>query len=334
MKGASYGTTLGATVAAMFPDKIDKMVLDGVLNSHEYYHAYETEWISGTDLSWSGFFQGCVAAPESCVLAKNGKSAEQLEGEFFDFLYKLKYEPIPNPTLGTVVGYTELKSVALVALYSPGIWPTIALVLENIYTGNLTLFNKVYAQASTPDDASATPEAIYGIKCSEKTTPAHNFADYEPYIQKTYDFSELLGDAYTSWDMICSQWKMRAKEVYEGDFNVKTKNPILFVSNTFDPLTPITSGRNMSSGFEGSVLLEQHGYGVRLQSSHMMRWLTSKLARTSRASFSLYNWMGAKVLLRRKSTGSRYSLRARHSLVFKQNLCRRSGDPRLYDVDR
>lgn len=39
MLGLSYGTTLGATVAAMFPDRIDKLILDGVMNPHEYYHS-------------------------------------------------------------------------------------------------------------------------------------------------------------------------------------------------------------------------------------------------------------------------------------------------------
>jgi pimeloyl-ACP methyl ester carboxylesterase len=34
--GASYGTALGQIFAAMFPEKVDKMVLDGVLNPHEY----------------------------------------------------------------------------------------------------------------------------------------------------------------------------------------------------------------------------------------------------------------------------------------------------------
>lgn len=37
VKGISYGTLLGATIAAMFPDKIDKMVIDGVVNPTEYY---------------------------------------------------------------------------------------------------------------------------------------------------------------------------------------------------------------------------------------------------------------------------------------------------------
>ncbi|KAJ5309360.1 uncharacterized protein N7443_001821 [Penicillium atrosanguineum] len=36
--GFSYGTTLGATVASMFLDRIDKLVMDGE-NPHEYYHA-------------------------------------------------------------------------------------------------------------------------------------------------------------------------------------------------------------------------------------------------------------------------------------------------------
>lgn len=37
--GMSYGTVLGATIAAMFPDRIDRMILDGVMNIHEYWHS-------------------------------------------------------------------------------------------------------------------------------------------------------------------------------------------------------------------------------------------------------------------------------------------------------
>jgi hypothetical protein len=35
--GFSYGTVLGATVATMFPDKMDRVILDGVANVKEYY---------------------------------------------------------------------------------------------------------------------------------------------------------------------------------------------------------------------------------------------------------------------------------------------------------
>lgn len=37
--GMSYGSILGATVAAMFPERMDKIYLDGIANSHEYFNS-------------------------------------------------------------------------------------------------------------------------------------------------------------------------------------------------------------------------------------------------------------------------------------------------------
>lgn len=37
--GFSYGTALGSTVAAMFPDRVDKLILDGVMNPHQYFNS-------------------------------------------------------------------------------------------------------------------------------------------------------------------------------------------------------------------------------------------------------------------------------------------------------
>lgn len=35
--GYSYGTLLGATLSAMFPDKVDRVILDGNINPNDYY---------------------------------------------------------------------------------------------------------------------------------------------------------------------------------------------------------------------------------------------------------------------------------------------------------
>lgn len=35
--GVSYGTILGATVAAMFPERVDRIVLDSNVNAQQYY---------------------------------------------------------------------------------------------------------------------------------------------------------------------------------------------------------------------------------------------------------------------------------------------------------
>ena len=38
--GISYGTYLGQILAAMFPDKVERMMLDGVLNPLEYQQGW------------------------------------------------------------------------------------------------------------------------------------------------------------------------------------------------------------------------------------------------------------------------------------------------------
>lgn len=36
--GQSYGSALGLVAAGLFPDRMGKVVLDGVLNPYEYLH--------------------------------------------------------------------------------------------------------------------------------------------------------------------------------------------------------------------------------------------------------------------------------------------------------
>jgi hypothetical protein len=46
-----------------------------------------------------------------------------------------------------------------------------------------------------------------------------------------------------------------------GFKQTKTKNPILFVNNIADPITPLVSAKHMSTYFEDSVVLTQNSGG-------------------------------------------------------------------------
>lgn len=104
--------------------------------------------------------------------------------------------------------------------------------------------------------------ALWGIKCSDKTTRASNLTQIRPYLSSSWSVSRLLGDVSDGFEAACAQWEMSAKEHYNGDFHAKTSQPILLIGNTNDPITPLSAAHNMSAGFEGSVVLQQNSSAV------------------------------------------------------------------------
>ncbi|KAL7619812.1 hypothetical protein AAE478_010357 [Parahypoxylon ruwenzoriense] len=255
--GISGGTPMGATVAAMFPDRVDKVVLDGVMNSHEYYNSFgEPEMLASADDVFHEFLSGCVARRENCPLARNHTVAE-LEHIMEDLFARVRNSPpVYNGT--AVLDYTLFKGQVFSSMYRPGSWADLAAALDDLLQGNL---ETIVAQILTPV-VSMEDQAIVGIRCGDKGPRSENLDDLAPVLDRYRRTSKWFWDwAWGLWVLPCAQWKFQAKERYDGDFHVRTRNPLLFVGNSFDPVTPLVSARNMSSGFEGSVVLQHNGHG-------------------------------------------------------------------------
>lgn len=223
----------------------------------------ETELYTDTDKVFAGFCSACVAAPDSCVLARD-YTASQLSQAIFSFLDNLKYNPIPVsiPGGGFLLEYSLVKSTIAIMLYDPVTWPMYATVLDSLLTGNMSAIVEYNTRIGL-GALMLGDEAMPGIKCSDKFSRASDIADVLPDINARHQLSRIVGDTADHVVMRCAQWRMAAKERYGGDFQVRTKNPILLIGNSFDPVTPLVSARNVSSGFEGSVVLQHDAYGVR-----------------------------------------------------------------------
>ncbi|KAH8886133.1 TAP domain-containing protein [Thozetella sp. PMI_491] len=255
--GFSYGTVLGATTAAMFPDRMDRVILDGVVNLAEYYHGYDIEKYHDTDKVFAAFVSGCVATPGNCAMAAGNLTAAELTAKIYTMLDNLKYNPI---VLGpSVLDYSGALGLILGSLYSPALWPLLGLTIEGIFTKNVTLVEPLITLLSEGSDPQLN-EYLAGIECSDKFPRASAVGDIAPHANRLFAASEF-GSGQSLVFAWCAQWKMEAKERYTGDFHVQTRNPIMLIGNTFDPVTPLVSARNVSEGFEGSVVLQHNGHG-------------------------------------------------------------------------
>ncbi|OJD34142.1 nedd8-like protein [Diplodia corticola] len=259
--GLSYGTTLGATVAAMFPDRMGNVLLDAVYNPHDYWRGQNIEMFTDTDKTFSHFLSACIDAGDTqCALASLNTTAKKLEASVYNLLDTIKYNPILYNN--TLVDYSIVKGITMNTLYTPADYPTLAIFLHGLLTSNATEFGPIIdATIQSGESRSTIGESWSAIECGDKTQRQSTKEDIAWALDGQEAISRLGGDWKAGSLMTCAQWQMQAKERYLGDFRVKTKNPVLLVGNTWDPVTPFLSAKNLTYSLEGSVALEHRGAG-------------------------------------------------------------------------
>jgi hypothetical protein len=287
------------TFAAMFPDKVGRIIVDGVLNPSEYYagryviggslpsflrlrsrlfevltirKCRDVQQVADTDAVFAGFVTLCQIYPEGCSLASYARGKAQ---SLFDILKQLledlKLRPLAlGPDFLTqYVDYGTLKSFIFTFLYTPSGWPLLAsylrAILEQDGSELVSLAAPLVNPTAPPPFPADTPlDPTSAIRCSENALRSDNLNDVLPLVYEFYAQGWFAADVLTvPQPLTCPQWRLRAKEVYSGGFqNIKTRNPLLFIGNSFDPVTPLASARNGSAAFVGSEVLVQNGYGV------------------------------------------------------------------------
>ena len=162
------------------------------------------------------------------------------------------------------ITYDTFLSLSTDSLYQPEVWPATAANIAVIMAGNYSgLSNNSSIPANThpipfPDKGT---DANSAISYSDALFRSTTFPSLLPAIRATNAISPLLGELLGDQLVGLATWKFHAKERYQSDWQVKTRIPVLFLGNSADPVTPLVSAFNTSSGFEGSVVLEQRGFG-------------------------------------------------------------------------
>ncbi|KAK0187556.1 Alpha/Beta hydrolase protein [Armillaria mellea] len=261
--GISYGTVLGATFASMFPDKIERMILDGVMDMDGYYSGDWRNEVLDTEKDMQSFFDGCMAAgPDACAFYAS--TSEDISDKLDAIYQSLFTKPVPviSPSLYGVVDYTILQNAIKSALYQPyALFSILAEGLASLATGNGSI---IYEMLGIADDSSAVYnnvfEAQIAISCSDALNNTDSVADLYAYWDSIQGISP-----FAFWMMTqrieCSGWKFHREGRFTGPVGGNTSHPILLIGNTADPVTPLSMAHKTSSAFPGSVVLARNSSG-------------------------------------------------------------------------
>ncbi|KAL3469938.1 TAP-like protein-domain-containing protein [Aspergillus californicus] len=282
--GRSYGTVLGATFAALFPDRIERMVLDGVVDSNKYYSGVGPEPIGDSDAIFEKFTLYCDAIGEGCPFYAPGgpvsikESYKALENS----LLNTSMAVLPSAMRGPeVVTWTDLKIVLRIAMYQPlAGFLILADIASDLLKGDgsrLADFKHGRRSPSCPSNECLISgpwssdcqvpgqNELYSssaILCSDaeymQDTDQHAFQNHWRSLQK---LSSVIGDYWAHVRLDCAGWSVKPKWKMSVPVTGNTSHPLLFVNNILDPVTPLLSAKKMSAAFPGSGLLQQDSEG-------------------------------------------------------------------------
>ncbi|KAF5361521.1 hypothetical protein D9758_006133 [Tetrapyrgos nigripes] len=258
--GFSYGTFLGSVFATMFPDRIKRLVIDGVLDMDAWLANDLGGMVSDTDKTIQWFFDGCHAAgPKNCAFYAS--SPAKIEAALDDIYDSLRSQPIPvflNSDLYGIFTYDNLRSLIMEALYVPPLFPLLAQGLAQVQAGSATLLFELLSIVSVADNIS--PEALVAIECGDSdpfNADASQLREYMSRINSTF-----AGMGGMPLMHRCAGWKIHPQHRFKGPVGAaNTSHPLLVIGNTADPITPLAGAKKTSLSFPGSVLLTQDSPG-------------------------------------------------------------------------
>lgn len=139
---ANYSQTLlGSTFAAMFPDRVGRLVLDGVVDADHYV---SLAWIGSqrdADKVWSSFFTYCHEAKSACQFYRDNDEVKDIEERYKSVLENLKENPVSFVLKDTltplILTYSDVKFAIFMTLYAPMQGFRVAAQLLDILERNL-----------------------------------------------------------------------------------------------------------------------------------------------------------------------------------------------------
>ncbi|MBK9546427.1 MAG: alpha/beta fold hydrolase [Dehalococcoidia bacterium] len=253
--GYSYGTSLGAVYADMFPGRIRAMVLDGGTNlSLDFAEVNLTQMI-GFERAFQAYLDNCKE--KSCALAKNGDPRTAVEA----IIARAELKPIPSKDADRPAGPGEVQLGIISAMYSTFSWNSLTQALVAAQGGDgsgLVDLTDEYLQRDGSGDYPNLIEANAAVNYVDQVCPK----DPDAYRNLGDEFAKqapTFGRSAATAGLTCAYWQAAPDAVRAPE--AKGAPPILVIATTNDPATPYEWGKALSEQLDSGVLVTHRGEG-------------------------------------------------------------------------
>jgi pimeloyl-ACP methyl ester carboxylesterase len=245
--GFSYGTYLGQVYATKYPSRVDRFVLDGVVNPRDYWYGANLRQEVGFDRNLNIFFRWVAKHPGAYHLGRDWRT---IRHGYNALLRKLDRRPAYHEKLGP----DELTDAIINAGYYVYNWDYIASAYSRLVRhGRGGAIFSIYAQLNMGDDNGY---AVYlGVQCSDVRRPTWTTQVRDAWrIHRDHPF---LAWDNTWFNAPCVTWPAPShSRIYvTGGAAASAGGRFLLVNETLDAATPYAGALVVRSKFPSSRLI-------------------------------------------------------------------------------
>ena len=247
--GYSYGSYLGNTFASMFPERIGRMIVDGVVDAPDYLATSWRSNLQDNNALWVTFSQWCFEAGPACALFDSSmKDWNHVGSKLNVYIDHLRANPlsvVSNDGIH-ILRYFDLESQMHDASYGPWqTWPLLAKRLAALIDGDVQAYIGLLQPATVASSTSSHEgtssqgfnlldplnnrtmpyppgyphqnEASISIRCGDgDDITSDDKEDYGFYLDDLMSQSQLIGPIWAEITMYCRRWP---KSLRPSDIN-------------------------------------------------------------------------------------------------------------------
>jgi pimeloyl-ACP methyl ester carboxylesterase len=244
--GFSYGSYLGQVYATRHPERVHRMVLDGVVDPGRVWYRSNLDQDVAFDRAIKVYF-AWIAKYDAVY--RLGRTAAAVEATYYQQLAALAKKPAGS------IGPAELTDVFLQPGYYIFGWEETARALSAwIHRKDPLPLKRLYDENHPQTEGSDNGYAVYlAVQCTDAPWPASwkKWSRDNWRVHRKAPF-ETWGNAW--YNAPCRHWAAEAGTPVEVDGSKAP--PILLISETLDAATPYSGALEARRRFPRSVLLE------------------------------------------------------------------------------